>query len=294
MSSAVAIARVVEDVLAGRLAPMPPQRAAAASFLLAETKDPAVVDVSAISQEMDDRPREIMPYEDHPCIAPPWPAAAICYQNRFGNVIAMLSAAAQRPDEGWPEGGPWETGNIEDWAAVRWRITTGVFVGGWSSTNGRAIQTTGPTRLWRYAVGEQGEPLDLNWVEVDRRFPGERIAKEQLVHLAALNFLACTNVTITEPSRPRAERRRIERTGIRVHELRVYPSGASSTGRGTPGAGSPLTSVRGSFHHYGPAYGKGLLFGRLAGRFWVPAHARGDRTRGEVHKTYTLSPGRRP
>jgi hypothetical protein len=46
--------------------------------------------------------------------------------------------------------------------------------------------------------------------------------------------------------------------------------------------------VRGSYHRYGPEYGRGLLFGKYAGRFWVPPHVRGSREAGEVVQTYIV------
>lgn len=43
---------------------------------------------------------------------------------------------------------------------------------------------------------------------------------------------------------------------------------------------------------YGPAYGRGLLFGKYAGRFWWAAHARGRAGDGDepVQRTYRLTP----
>lgn len=37
-------------------------------------------------------------------------------------------------------------------------------------------------------------------------------------------------------------------------------------------------------------HGRGLLFGKLAGRFWIPQHARGDREHGESVADYALQP----
>jgi hypothetical protein len=117
----------------------------------------------------------------------------------------------------------------------------------------------------------------------------------QLVVLGDLNFLSCRNVDVAEPVRPRPERRRIARTGTRIHEIIVRPAGSSTRSRGNTGipvGAVPLTSVRGHFAHYGPDYGKGLLFGRHAGRFWIPAHIRGTAEVGEDIHTYRLQPER--
>jgi hypothetical protein len=53
---------------------------------------------------------------------------------------------------------------------------------------------------------------------------------------------------------------------------------------------APLTSVRGHFARYG-VEGRGLLFGKYAGKFWIPAHAR-DAGEGDGVKDYVLKPAR--
>jgi hypothetical protein len=114
-----------------------------------------------------------------------------------------------------------------------------------------------------------------------------------LVFLQTLNFMNCRNVEIVEPKRSRPERRRLQKMGASViHTLNVFPVGRSSRTRGPKreGPGVPITTVRGTFHHYGPEYGKGLLFGKIAGRFWVPQHARGTAALGESLHQYVLRP----
>jgi hypothetical protein len=54
------------------------------------------------------------------------------------------------------------------------------------------------------------------------------------------------------------------------------------------GPAMPSHDVRGHWVEYGPEYGKGKLFGKLSGRFWVPAHARGSADTGEVVKDYKI------
>ena len=50
----------------------------------------------------------------------------------------------------------------------------------------------------------------------------------------------------------------------------------------------PLNTARGHWSHYGPKYGRKLLFGKYEGRFWIPAHARGKASNGVVEKGYEL------
>ena len=51
----------------------------------------------------------------------------------------------------------------------------------------------------------------------------------------------------------------------------------------------PRHVCRGHFAEYGPQFGKGLLFGRYAGRFFIPPHLRGDEKNGIVEKDYAVA-----
>lgn len=240
--------------------------------------DIPVIDATEIYNSILARNKPYNLYEDHECIMPPWENFAIGYVNRHGNVHLMLSVE-DRNDR-------WDTDNIADWSQVHHKLGTMAFLGGLGA--GKSIPTTGPLFGWRYAIGRDGEPLDLRWVHFDERFDRSAWDMAQLVHLGALNFLNCRNVEIVEPQRPRAERRRIERTGQRIHTINVFPVGRTTRGgKGDP-VGVPLTSVRGHFARYGPEFGREKLFGKYSGRFWRPMHARGSAEHGEVEHDYRL------
>ena len=106
----------------------------------------------------------------------------------------------------------------------------------------------------------------------------------------AIDFLNCVNVVLVEPERSRAATRRIIRTGLRITEINVRSIAESVNGANGPSSstGVPLTSVRGHHAEYGPAYDKGLLFGKYEGRFWIPQHARGSADQGEVRHRYVI------
>jgi hypothetical protein len=55
----------------------------------------------------------------------------------------------------------------------------------------------------------------------------------------------------------------------------------------------PVHSCRGHFSEYGPEFGKGLLFGKYEGRFWVPPHMKGRRGNGTVYKEYKAVNGKK-
>lgn len=276
-----------------------------------------IVDLTAISNELVHTKTEINLYEDHPCISPPWDDAIFAWVGQSGRVRLVAMSAADRTIEADEDAARWEPhpDSDFDWDSdVRWVLTLGLWldVGLRYRSSPDSIQArvlSGPAHGWLIAVGHQGDPLDIHWIDLphddlvigdangpvtpdnDAQF---QFMQTSLVHvLQALNFLNCSNVDIVEPKRPRSERRRIERTGVHVHELTVYPKGSSTRSRdgGPAEGGSPMHSVRGHFSEYGPKYGKGLLFGKYEGRFWIPQHARGSSEHGvDVHDYKLVEP----
>jgi hypothetical protein len=236
--------------------------------------------------------KSIALYEDHPCVAPAFGSAVFGWVNDYGNVAVIAFTAVDRTEPG-AYLDRWDTTEPVDWDAVRWTLAGYLFNGGISQ--GRTFPTSGPVYGWWLAVSGDGRPLDISWIAIEDSVPQEKIDLAQLVLLGSLNFLACRNVQLVEPSRPRPERRRLDRLGVRVSEINVRPISRSTQGRGAggvPGGGLvPLTSVAGHFASYGDAFGRGKLFGRLEGRFWIPQHARGSADHGTVDQTYILNPG---
>lgn len=289
--SAEAIARVIGDLRAKNVHPT---RGADPRLLhmalgLANVSGP-VVDATEIYRSLVARDDPVDIYGDHPCIAPPWRDASVCYVNEHGNVIVMTLAVDDHlvlTGKVGVDPEPWEAAEHTEWGRVRWTMHAFVWIGGRSK--GRPSPTGGPAHLWQLAVYEDGAPGDLHWVHLMPEYPMERWDMAHLVLLGALNFCNCRNVELVEPRRPNAERKRILRTGVRVSEINVFPTGKSV--RSTSGerqGGTPLTSVRGHFACYGERYGRGLLFGKYAGRFWIPQHARGEREHGEIDHDYRL------
>ncbi len=284
------IARVINDLHHGRirhlLADQVVNRVAAERAQATTT----VVDATPIYSSLVAKDRPVDLYGDHPCIAPPWDHAFICYVNEHGNVVAMQLTA-----EPWPPGLRWDTPNTIAWDELRWRLDALVWIGGRSQ--GADFPTTGPVHLMQYAVMPDGAPADLHYARLVPQYPLEHWDMAQMTLLASLNFLNCRNVEAVEPQRRRPERRRLARLGVRVHTIVVRPVGRSTRPSGAVGlvdSAVPLHSVRGHFAEYGPAYGKGKLFGKYEGRYWVPGHARGSGDHGEVRKDYILTPGGAP
>ncbi len=289
--SAEPIARVIADLRAGRARNLLPDDPTMHAMALEHAKGATVVDATPIYESLVAKDDPVYLYEDHPCIAPPWPSAAVCYVNGHGNVIVMQASADEVAERKRRE--LWEPANPVDWSRVRWIVDTFVWIGGRSPVAGGLVPTAGPVHLWRFAVYADGQPADLRWVHLIPDYPMERWDMAHLTLLGALNFMNCRNVELVEPTRRRAERRRLARTGVKVHTINVFPVGRSTRGGGWPasdGAGTPLTSVRGHFALYGSEHGRGLLFGKLSGRFWIPQHARGGQEHGQSETDYRLVP----
>lgn len=274
--SAEAVGRVVADLKAGRCRnPVEGGRVG-----LRSGQEGTVVDATALYHSIVERDEPVALYEDHPCIAPPWPSFMVCYENEHGNVVIMHGLVSDRAtgnDWTWD----WRPECEVDEDRLRWRIDVIVYVGGRGKSG--PAPTTGPLHSWKFLVYDDGEPADLHWEQIVPEYPMENWDMAHLVVLGALNFMNCRNVDIVDPERPRPERRRVERTGVTVHTINVFPTGkATRSPKGEPlGGSTPLSSVRGHFAEYG-VNGKGLLFGKYAGRFWIAQHARGDTAAGDA------------
>lgn len=243
-----------------------------------------IVDATTIYTSLVAKDSPIWIYEDHPNIAPPWESAAICYVNEHGNVIVMQTRATNHDGKQL-----WESENEIRWSGVRWILETFLWIGGRSDSVG-AFPTTGPIHMWRFAVYGSGELADMRWIHLCPEYPMENWDMAHLVLLGTLNFMSCRNIVLVDPKRPRAQRRRLAKLGVSVKTINVLPTSETYSGnRTSPDATSmPLTSVRGHFARYGPEYDRGLLFGKLSGRFWIPQHAKGSVEHGTSEHDYRV------
>jgi len=283
------IAEVVADIRAGNTTSQIniPERARQQFIDEIRAQQP-VVDCTAIHSTQLRRSK-IDLYGDHNEIVSPWDDAMFGFVNAFGNVI--IGQVRQSSHDGSAFGQDvWATDNAIEWSRVRWITTATMWIGG-RGTHG-PIATSGPLHLLRWAVCDSGEPADIGWTCLD-----PTLSEDQAVTLtAALGFLNASNVGIAVPSRPRAVRRRMARTGVEVQAIVVRPPAArrSSCGGGRPldADETELTHVRGHFVRYGPRWGRGLLFGRLEGKFWVPGHVRGAEGSDDAgsNRGYVLKP----
>lgn len=300
------IAEVVADIRAGRVNhPAGFDRAGimASESLLALAQVPQpVVDCTAIYQAYINADKGVSLYDDHPSIVPPWTDSLLCWVNQHGNVTALQVHRADW-DGSTPSLEKWFTQNEVDWARVRWIAETAIWIGG-RGGDGRYLPTSGPCHLLRHAIHEDGSLADINWVALMHKRGVKGEAHEigdphtdawdtaTVMVGAVLNFLGASNVEVAEPQRARPFRRRLARTGVTVQTIVVRPPGkrraTSSEPRAIEAGEQVFSPVRGHWARYG-VDGRGLLFGKYSGKFWISAHVRGQ-DEGEL-RDYVLKPG---
>lgn len=299
--AAVEIAEVVSSICEGDFGVQRELREYA-DRLAGIMPEATVVDCTKIYYELTEIQHEVYLYEDHSCLTPSFDLAAFCYVNEHGNVVVMETKALDVKAS--PEKiTPWQ--NEEEnfnWDEVQWVAVINLWVGGYSKQLQRQIKTVGPLMRWDIAIDADGKPLDIRWTHLFEAYSMEYWDMASLVLLRSMAFLACTNVDLVEPTRPRHERRRIERASkklpdLRINTIQVFPNNKRYVGRGknkvavegVEVGGVGVHRVRGHFATYG-SEGRGLLFGKYAGRFFIPPHSRGKKEYGEIKSDYKLVP----
>lgn len=114
--------------------------------------------------------------------------------------------------------------------------------------------------------------------------------------LATMALLNTKNITTREVLPTRQQRREAERKNMippatyRVLTVRVPGQDRTSSNDRNANdlSTAPLHIVRGHMSRYGPDYGKGRLFGKYDGQFWIPAHVRGTAEAGVILKDYRV------
>lgn len=186
--------------------------------------------------------------------------------------------------------GLWFSNNLptrEAWEAVKWMVKLDAI-----TAAGKVV--IGPVGSWTLVLDDYGHCLDMIW---GRR---ETIAPEDTVEFIrvwaqTMAFLNLRNVrtVYSEPSRAlQKKHRRKHPEGkplVGVRKLAIDPMGPARGTRSEPHEGESLSEFHihpGSFAHYGACCPphvhapKGLLFGRLSGIYWRPAHLKGNPRNG--------------
>jgi hypothetical protein len=255
---------------------------------VADIAETTVIDATVIFRDLDATNPTVDIY-DETLLRPVLDNVAVCFVNSFGNTHVVHFSWA--PVKDMPDRSRWETdeaGRSIDWSTVEWVCTFTFWIGGHGEG---PLPTSGPVYAMAAAVHADGTVEDFRWYQI-LDHPNELWTMATIVALRCITFLNCRNVIITEPARDRAQRRRLARYGVTVNEVRIAPVGrwsraAKGHTREVPDS-VPLTTVRGHIAKYG-VDGRGLLFGRIAGTFWIPAHARGNPAVGTATHDYTIT-----
>lgn len=93
----------------------------------------------------------------------------------------------------------------------------------------------------------------------------DRATRKHLKRIKAPEAATTYHVLVLKDAQPRSPKDEIQNPGI-----------------------MPLHVAKGHWSHYGPRYGKGLLFGKIEGKFWVPEAEKGKALNGIRHKHYTV------
>jgi len=112
-----------------------------------------------------------------------------------------------------------------------------------------------------------------------------------------LTFLNLKNVRLSDPGLPvpekfaRAHERKHDQPLVRYRTVQVQGGGTALAPLPGPGSGRvmPVHMVRGHMAEYGTD-GRGLLFGRYAGKFFIHQHLRGKRSAGVSLHDYNVRP----
>lgn len=291
----IALARVVQDLREGKVKSGDADRYKK-PLSAAVVRTAVVVDTTKLYEQWISGDAGLEIYEMR--VAPPWENALLGYQAKNGNVLVMHWIAStvedlNMADTSWQ----WQPGDDEDsehtdthridWSKVKWVANALLYAGG--TSHNLHVPTFGPIVEWRLAIYPDGEMADMRWSIMQKDVTDiHAFDNIHSVMLKTLDMCNCVNVVVAEPDRPRALRRQYARTGVTVSEIHVRPVSKSYRGKGTPlSAEMPLHSVRGHFAEYG-INGKGKLFGKLSGRYFIPQHVRGSADAGVVDQSYVV------
>ena len=146
-----------------------------------------------------------------------------------------------------------------------------------------------------HVIGEKIDIIESNLIQKSAR---DVTVVAVSAALDTLLLLTCKNISLSpRDNDPKQVRKAVKRHGgkpedYRYHVLVVRPPGAKAgdTSQEQEIGVMPRHVCRGHFSEYGPEFGKGLLFGKYAGRFYIPPHLKGDKKNGTVEKDYEIRP----
>lgn len=257
-----------------------------------------IFDIQNVYEYEKDRTTKI--YEDWPCLVSPLPWMWMEYHRgandptHVGAIVLDSSAIVEdAKNKDWQHDGTRE--NMKKLLSLHMFFM-------------QKRTVVGPIATFDVAMDEGGRPIEFHWQSVPQLNVesgpvdvsiSKVLLSKSAPFFAAIAFMHCKNVSyhkvLTEPKIARAYERRKKVSMVTFNRLTIDPLKATigrMSGRGGDGSGErSLHIARGHFAEYGPEFGKGLLFGKYSGRFWIPAHVRGRSEIGTVLHDYEVKGG---
>lgn len=242
-------------------------------------------------------------YKDFPCVMAPWDEFWMEYRamsatnnpRAVGGYFTVQETSMDKPCSG-------DYFNTVDWVEEQTRPNTAQFV----DLSIYFLQTddsiAGPMGVFHLAIDKQGNLLEIAYNLPPMYKYGELINVPEFMaytlapFLQALSFMHCKNVVLeTTVPNPKLSKKHAKRNGgqplLKYHTIGIETMGQTIRRlKGQGGTGEPVSLhiVPGHFAHYGSEYGRGKLFGKYEGRFWIPSHVRGNASVGEVKTDYEV------
>lgn len=186
---------------------------------------------------------------------------------------------------------------LDMWYGAKWRYTI-------TATESRGDMATPLIGVFRTYVFADGRPTDAfvsrlfvtpSRNEKERedatRWETERM-QGLVIPMLAIAFAHCKNVGLEEvepsPKLQKARQRRKKTPLIKYYTLTIDPMKRvlrTEGGSEEVGLKRALHICRGHFANYSEDK---PLFGKLSGRFWIPAHVRGSKDAGIIQKDYKV------
>lgn len=231
--------------------------------------------------------RESKIYEDWPCLMLPLPLMWMEYRRGDrrtpSHVGALLMQADDRLDKV-----KWEFPDTLEKAKHSLEVTA------YFMQEGTVV---GPVAIWDVALDERGAPVEFAFKHMPVEGQDEHFMLMKLsAFFQALAFMHCKNMNMAREEAPeKLSKKWQKKTGkplTQWNTLTIEPlkeTLARESGRtSVTGIKPSIHIARGHFAEYGDEFGKGKLFGKYEGRFWIPSHVRGNKEEGIVLHDYEV------
>lgn len=233
--------------------------------------------------------REIKIYEDWPCLMLPLDIMWMEYRRSDNSTPSRVGVLLTRLDQRVEDDRLWQFPN------TRHTAKHCVNAMAYFTQQDRVV---GPVALWDVALDEHGAPVEFAYkhMSINGYDSNAFMLGKLAAFFQALAFMHCKNAQMQQEQPPeKLSRKWQKKTGqplVKWNTLTIQPLketlARESRNTRTTGINSSAHIARGHFAEYGEEFGKGKLFGKYEGRFWIPAHVRGAKEEGMVLHDYEV------